>query len=308
MPSRCPDRTGRTAPWPAALSARAERALLLAPVLALLAVVATPRARVGEAQAAEPRTSGVLRVCADPNNLPFSNEKGEGFENRIAALVARELGRRVEYTWWAQRRGFVRNTLTEGRCDVLLGVPAGFERALTTAPYYTSAYVFVSPRARHYDIHSFDDPRLRTLRIGVQIVGDDYANTPPAHALARRGIVRNVVGYTLYGDYREPNPPARIVEAVAKGDVDVAVVWGPLAGYFARRSAVPLDVVPVVPRVDPPRLPLTFAIAMGVRRGDAALRDSLERALERRRADVRRILDDYGVPQVDAPTPVAAAP
>jgi len=159
----------------------------------------------------------------------------------------------------------------------------------------------VSPRARHYGIRSFDDPRLRDLRVGVQMVGDDYANTPPAHALARRGIVRNVVGYTLYGDYRDPNPPARIVEAVARGDVDVAVVWGPLAGYFAKRERVPLDLTPVSPRVDPPRLPLTFAIAMGVRQGNVALRDSLQRVLDRRRPEIRRILDDYGVPQVDAP-------
>jgi mxaJ protein len=296
------------------LSARAERSLLLAPALALLAILGGRAVRVGVASAEPAGTpqpapgTRVLRVCADPNNLPFSNAKGQGFENRIAELVARELGARVEYTWWAQRRGHVRNTLAAGACDVLPGVPAGFERALTTAPYYTSTYVFVSPRAKHYGLRSLDDPRLRTLRVGVQIVGDDYANTPPAHALARRGIVRNVVGYTLYGDYREPNPPARIVDAVARGEVDVAVVWGPLAGYFARRERVPLDVAPVTPRVDAPRLPLTFAIAMGVRRDAPALRDSLGRALERRRADVRRILDEFGVPQVDAPEPVAAAP
>jgi quinoprotein dehydrogenase-associated probable ABC transporter substrate-binding protein len=243
----------------------------------------------------------VLRVCADPNNLPFSNERQEGFENRIAELLARELRMKLEYVWWAQRRGYVRSTLGEGACDVLLGVPEGFERALTTAPYYRSTYVFLSVRARGYDIRSFDDPRLRDLRVGVQMVGDDYANTPPAHALARRGIARNVVGYTLYGDYRDPNPPARIIEAVARGDVDVAVVWGPLAGYFAKRERVPLALTPVSPRVDPPRLPLTFAIAMGVRPGNVALRDSLQRVLDRRRLEIRRILDDYGVPQVDAP-------
>jgi mxaJ protein len=245
----------------------------------------------------------VLRVCADPNNLPFSNERGEGFENRIAELVARELGATLQYTWWAQRRGFVRNTLGAGACDVLLGVPAGFERAATTEPYYRSTYVFVSRKAKHYDIRSFDDPRLRRLRVGVQLVGDDYANTPPAHALARRGIVRNVVGYSLYGDYRRENPPAQIVEAVARGQVDVAVVWGPLAGYFARRAPVPLELAPVSPSVDAPRLPLTFGIAMGVRRGREALRDSLQRVIDRRRPAIRRILDQYGVPQVEASAP-----
>ena len=301
----------------APLSAHAEQSLLLVPALALLALVGWREARIDTAQAAPvaqpsravpqsraPRPAPrVLRVCADPNNLPFSNEKEEGFENRIAELLARDLHAKLEYTWWAQRRGYVRNTLSAGACDVLLGVPAGFERALTTTPYYRSTYVFVSPRAKRYGISSFDDPRLRTLRVGVQIVGDDYTNTPPAHALSRRGIVRNVKGYTLYGDYKEPNPPARIVDAVARGDIDVAVVWGPLAGYFAKRERVPLDVVPVTPRVDPPRLPLTFAIAVGVKKGNAPLRDSLQRVLDRRRPEIRRILDDYGVPLVDAPTP-----
>jgi quinoprotein dehydrogenase-associated probable ABC transporter substrate-binding protein len=271
---------------------------------AVLMAFAAPRYAAGRSTLApRPSTLGpaVLRVCADPNNLPFSNEKEQGFENRIARLVARDLHARLEYTWWAQRRGYVRNTLNEGLCDVLLGVPAGFERAATTEPYYRSTYVFVWPKAKHYDIHSFDDPRLKRLRVGVQLIGDDYANTPPAHALARRGIVQNVKGYRVQGDYGQPNPPARIVDAVAKGDVDVAVVWGPLAGYFAARQPVPLDLAPVSPAVDPPGLPLTFAIAMGVRRGDTALRDSLQRVIDRRRPEIRRILDAYGVPQVDAP-------
>jgi quinoprotein dehydrogenase-associated probable ABC transporter substrate-binding protein len=295
------------------LSARVERLALTLPAVALLVVVAGREVRVRTAAAApavDPAAGAVprgeppvLRVCADPNNLPFSNERREGFENRIAELVARELHATLEYTWWAQRRGFVRNTLAAGACDVLLGVPEDFERTLTTAPYYRSTYVFVSAKARHYAIRSFDDPRLRRLRIGVQMVGDDYANTPPAHALARRGIVHNVAGYTLYGDYREPDPPARIIDAVAAGEVDVAVVWGPLAGYFSRRSRVPLELTPVSPRIDPPSLPLTFAIAMGVRRGNTPLRDSLQQVLDRRGAEIRRILDDYGVPQVDASVP-----
>src|SRR5215217_8214805 len=180
--------------------------------------------------------ANALRVCADPNNLPFSNAKGQGFENRIAELVAREMGRSVKYTWWAQRRGFVRNTLNAGDCDVIIGVPASFDLTAVTNPYYRSSYVFVTRRDRNIHVSSYDDPILRKLRIGVQLVGDDGANTPPVHALGQRGIRGNLKGYLVYGDYREPNPPARIVDAVVKGEVDVAIVWGPLAGFFAARQ------------------------------------------------------------------------
>jgi mxaJ protein len=244
---------------------------------------------------AEPASSE-LRICADPNNLPFSNRRLEGFENRIADLVARDLGAQVRYTWWAQRRGFVRNTLKAGLCDVILGLPEGFDQALITQPYYRSTYVFVTRRDRGLPIRSFDDPRLKRLRVGVQLVGNDATNTPPAHALSRRGIVANVVGYTLYGDYSKENPPARIVEAVESGDIDVAAVWGPLAGYFARRSRIPLFVTPVSPAFDPPGLRLLFDIGMGVRRGDVARRDALDGVLRRRRVQIARILEQYGVP------------
>jgi mxaJ protein len=155
-------------------------------------------------------------------------------------------------------------------------------------------------------VRSFDDPQLKRLRIGVQIIGDDYANAPPAEALTHRGIVRNVRGYSVIGDYRDPNPPSRIVRAVASGEVDVAVVWGPLAGYFARRSTVPLRVVPVSPEVDVPYLPFVFDIAMGVRRGETALRDSLDAVIVRRQRDIDRILADYGVPRADTPATVGS--
>ena len=240
-----------------------------------------------------------LRVCADPNNLPFSNARGEGFENRLAQMLARDLGAQVRYTWWAQRRGYVRNTLAAGECDVLIGVPTDFERVLTTRPYYRSTYVFLSPRARHLRLGSLDDPSLRALRIGVQMIGDDFSNSPPAHALSARGLIANVVGYSVAGDYARPNPPARIVEAVAHGDVDAAVVWGPLAGYFAVRAPVPLDVVPVSPAYDSPALPFVFDISMGVRRGDTTLRDKLDGFINRRRAAIDRLLEAYHVPRVD---------
>ena len=244
----------------------------------------------------------VLRVCADPNNLPFSNQRGEGFENRLAELLAREMGKRVEYTWWAQRRGFIRNTLRAGECDLVPGVPSSFELVLPTRPYYRSTYVFVYREDAGFAVRSFDDPVLREKTVGVHLVGDDYANTPPAHALAGRGIVRNVRGYTLYGDYAKPNPPARILDALAAGEIDVAVVWGPLAGYFAPRQPVPLEVVPVSPQVDVPFLPFVYDISMGVRREDTALRDRVEEILGRRRAEVEAILDEYGVPRVGSRT------
>jgi quinoprotein dehydrogenase-associated probable ABC transporter substrate-binding protein len=259
------------------------------------------RKPVATAAAAQPiaRPPGVLRVCADPNNLPFSNQRLEGFENKLAELLAQDLGERVEYTWWAQRRGFFRNTLKAGMCDVVIGVPSGFEMALTTKPYYRSTYVFLSRKDRHIDVKSFDDPVLKKLRIGVQIIGDDQSNAPPAHALTRRNIVDNVKGFTLYGDYNQPDPPARIVDAVAKGDIDLAIVWGPLAGYFAKQSRVPMEVVPVSPQIDQPFLPFVFDISMGVRRGDQELRDQIYQFLEKRRPEIERILEAYRVPEVE---------
>ncbi|MDB5296949.1 MAG: quinoprotein dehydrogenase-associated transporter substrate-binding protein [Phycisphaerales bacterium] len=257
-----------------------------------------PATRPATAPAGGPR---VIRVSADPNNLPFSNDKLEGFENKIADLIASDLGARIEYVWRAQRRGFFRMALKEKECDLVLGVPAGFERALTTVPYYRSGYVFVarqgSPGAA---VRSLDDPALRSLKVAVQLAGDDGADTPPAHALAARHVVDNMVGFTLYGDYAEPNPPARIVDAVARGDADVAMVWGPLAGYFAgRQPGGALELAPVTPERDPTSgLRFTFDIAMGVRRPDKAFRDELNAVLARRQPDIDRILDVYHVPRL----------
>jgi mxaJ protein len=238
-----------------------------------------------------------LRVCSDPNNLPFSNERGEGFENRLAQLIGSELNAAVRYTWWPQRRGFIRNTLAAGKCDVIMGITHGAERVLTTRPYYRSSYVFVYRKDRHLKIRSLDDPALRTLRIGVQLVGDDYANTPPVHALSRRGIVGNLVGFSVFGDYSEPNPPARIIDAVVAKKVDLAIAWGPLAGYFAKRSGTDLEIVPVSPVEDPPRLRFVFDISLAVRPSDRALRQELEGVLEKKAGEIDRILADYGVPQ-----------
>jgi|SRR5581483_517250 len=245
------------------------------------------------------RTGGVLRVCSDPNNMPFSNERQQGFENKIADLVARDLGRRVEYFWAPQRRGFVRNTLRARQCDVIMGVPEHYELARPTRPYYRSGYVFVSRRDRHLDVRTFDDPRLRRLRIGIQIVGNDYANPPAAQALAARHIIANVRGYTVYGDYSKADPQRGVVDAVAGGDVDVAVVWGPLAGYFAAQEPVALALAPVTPQQDSPALPFAFDIAMAVRKDDGALHDALDGVIARRGAEIRRILRAFHVPLVD---------
>ena len=287
-PGRGPVRPGGRVRW--------VRAAALLGCLAAAATATASRFAANGRIAGGDSTPAPLRVCADPNNLPFSNIRLEGFENKLAALVARELHTGLEYTWWAQRRGYVRETVSAGTCDVLMGVPAAFERTLVTRPYYRSSYVFVSRRDGRRPFDSFDDPRLRTARIGVQLVGDDGQNTPPTEALSRRRIVGNLAGYSLYGNYQEPNPPARIVEAVARGDVDVAVVWGPLAGYFAGRQPVPLQLSPIA--ADPASgVPFAFEIAVGVARRVPALRDEIDRVLLLRRGEIERLLDSYHVPR-----------
>ena len=248
-----------------------------------------------------------LRVCADPNNLPFSNERGEGFENKIAELIADELGVTLSYTWWAQRRGFIRNTLNTGSCDLVTGTTNGIEMLRTTLPYYRSGYTFVT-RQDGPKVSSLDDPILHNLRIGIQLVGEDGANPPPAEALARRGIVDNVRGYLVYGDYREQNPAAAIMDAVAKGEIDVAIVWGPVAGYFAGRESVPLKVALVTPQNDGPRVPMVFDINMGVRRDDPTLRDGINAALSKLRPKIDAVLATYGVPRADLPVEIQHAP
>ena len=237
-----------------------------------------------------------LTVCADPNDLPFSNRAGQGFENKLAALLANDMDARVQYVWWAQRRGYVRSTLNEARCDLWPGVATGVDMVTTTRPYYRSSYVFVTRRERHLQGLSFDDPRLRSLSIGVQMIGNNATNTPPAHALARRGIIDNVRGYMLYGNYNQPNPAAAIVDAVGHGNIDVALVWGPLAGYFASRSKVPLRLEAVSPDIDGLRLPMAFSISVGVRRGNDKLRDTVNEILERERPRIDALLRAYHVP------------
>jgi quinoprotein dehydrogenase-associated probable ABC transporter substrate-binding protein len=237
-----------------------------------------------------------LRVCADPNNLPFSNAHGDGFENRIATVVAQDLHRPLVYFWLPQRRGFIRNSLNAGRCDVVIGVPAEYGLLQPTRSYYRSSYVFVSARDRHLHIDSFDAASLRTLTIGIQISGDDYNNPPAAQSLAVRHIIQNVRGFPIYGDYSRPDPQRDIVDAVAEGRVDIAVVWGPLAGYYARRASKPLEITPIAAERDGPVSRFAFDIAMGVRRDDPMLKQALDDVIARRGAEIRQILRSYGVP------------
>src|SRR4051812_4491813 len=263
-----------------------------------------PRAK--EAASVPPKRR-VLRVAADPNNLPLSNDKGEGFENKLAELLAKELHADLQYVWHAQRRGFFRETMTQGDCDLAMSAPTHFQRALTARPYYRSSYMFVSRKDRNLKIESLDDPQLQKLKIGVQVIGDDGVNTPPAHALAARGIIDNVVGYTVYGDYSLPNPTARIIEAVANGDVDIAIAWGPLAGYFAPRQRVPLELLPLTGNDARSSMTFTFDIGVGVRKGNTQLCDEVSRIFEKRQSDVNAILDSYGVPRIAATESIVKA-
>ena len=237
-----------------------------------------------------------FRVCADPNNLPFSNQRQEGFENKIAELLANDLHAELQYTWWPQRRGFLRSTLNAGVCDIVMGLPTGVDAVLTTRPYYRSTYVFIYPQNNGYHITAFDDPILYKLKIGVHLIGDDYANSPPAHLLSARGIIRNVVGYSAFGDYAEDSPAGKIVQAVATGEVDVAIVWGPIAGYFAKRQQVPLALTPTPRQTESSLPPLTYDIALGVRRGEQELKTKLDDALQRKASDIHKILEEYGTP------------
>jgi len=262
---------------------------IMAGLFALLALAGGPRAGEPEPQ------RQALRVCADPDNLPYSHESGVGFENRIAQLVADELKLPLAYEWLPDRRGFVRKTLGARLCDVIIGVPADFERTLNTRPYYRSSYVLVERASEAGAMASFDDPRLSRLRIGVQLIGNDLAASPPGYALVRHGHVTNVRGYPMAG---EQPAAARMVAALARGEIDAALLWGPQAGYFARHAVAPMRVRVIHAPPDLAGQPFEFSIAMGVRRGDEALRQTLDEVIRRRRADIERILAEYAVPLV----------
>jgi mxaJ protein len=238
---------------------------------------------------------GVLRVCADPDNMPLSNQKGEGYEQKIAELVAREWNSKVEYAWWPVRRGFFSRALNGRYCDVAIEAPAGLDMAGVTKPYFRSGYVFVTRKDSGLDIKSLGDPRLKKLKIGINLLNSDAENTPPAMALSQYGVIGNLVGFTTF--YSDSARPEDIVNAVAKNEVDVAIVWGPLAGYFAKRAPAPLNLQPLPERDSlTPDFPFQYNIGMAVRRRDRALRDSLQSVIQRKGPEIQAILKQYGVP------------
>lgn len=234
-----------------------------------------------------------LRICADPDNLPFSNRNAQGFENRIAALVARHAGRTPVFVWARSRRGFLREQFNKGACDVLIGVPVGMKRVLTTHAYYRSAYVFVTARRDHVQIASFNDPHLNGRRIGLQVLESDYS--PPSLPLIRNGHAAQLVGFESFG-----TRGADIVRAVADGRLGTAVVWGPVAGYFASALKLPVVLTPVSPPVDSSGIPFAFSMAMAVHTQDTALRDALNAALDHEQEEIGRILTAYHIPQIAA--------
>ena len=273
--------------------------------LALGAVAALLVAATAALPARAPRE---FRVCADPNNLPYSNKAGEGFENKLAELFAHDLDATVTYDWLAMQRGFSRKTLKTGSCDVIMGVPAHYDPVLTTKPYYRTTYVFVYRAADGPEVTSLDDTILKHVKIGIHVIGDDYENTAPAEALAMRGIISNVKGYRIVDDYSKPNPPSHLIDAVARGDIDVAIVYGPFAGYFAPKEPVKLVVTPVSQAVDSlSGIPFTYEIAMGVRKDDPQRAAMLDSLIDRERPAIDSLLARYRVPTLPIGTTPPAA-
>jgi mxaJ protein len=254
---------------------------------------------------ASPGTAREIRVCADPDNLPFSHRDGSGFENKLMRIIGRELGADVAFVWQPQWRGFVRKTLLAGTCDIIPGIAAGSERVRTTQPYFVSSYVFVTRRDRA-PVRSFKDLLTTDGRIGVQLIGDDGTNTPPVEELAARGLSKRLKGYMVWGRTTTSTPPLEeIMHAVAAGEIDVAVVWGPPAGYFATREHVPLT-LSTIAAGEQTVVPMSFAIAMGVRKQDEALAQALNTALTRHATEIRALLDGYGVPRAEPASPGGA--
>ncbi|PYP69789.1 MAG: quinoprotein dehydrogenase-associated putative ABC transporter substrate-binding protein [Gemmatimonadetes bacterium] len=272
---------------------RAMRPIKLLGPIVLAAVVA------GMTQSVPPRPLTDLRICGDPYNMPFSNDREEGFENKIAHVVAQDLNATVINYWWPERRGFLRNSILAGFCDVLINVPVGLDPVATTKAYYRSTYYFVYRTDRGLNLHSLDDTLLKHLKIGVNMIGYDYTNTPPAHALGSRGVV----GLVGFGNFLNPDPkadhPQDIVDAVAKDSIDVAIVWGPKAGYWVKREAVPLTMVPLPDSDAVSGMPFAFDMAMGVRHRDKALKAQLDSVIDRRRGEIVAILRDYSVPMLE---------
>jgi quinoprotein dehydrogenase-associated probable ABC transporter substrate-binding protein len=245
--------------------------------------------------------ASALRVCANPNNLPFSSRDRKGLENRLAEVLTADLGMKLEYVWREERKNFVEKSLNSGLCDAIMGVPAGLDSVAVTRAYYRSTYVWVARRDRRPAISSLYDDRLAALRVGVHVVDDSYA--PPAQVLAQNGLAANLVSYSLFGTAGELNPPARLIKAVSRGDVDVALAWGPLAGYFADPA---LEITPVTPRRFG-LVPFVYDIAVAVRAGNDSLRNRLDGALGRQCAAIQELLREYKFPQIEEGRPLCGS-
>jgi quinoprotein dehydrogenase-associated probable ABC transporter substrate-binding protein len=264
------------------------RRALAAAALALLAPPAPRAQTTGELVATD-----ALRVCADPSNLPFSNERGEGFENRVAALLGRALDRQVEYVFFPQVQGFVRNTLRAGRCDLVMGTVAGDDLMQNTNPYYHTTYVLAFRRdAAEPPPERLDDPRMRSLRLGA------VARTPPVDLLVRHGLMENTRFYRLAVDTRIEAPGADLVRAVAEGELDAALVWGPIAGYQAKVKNLPIA-FRALPS-EPGAARMDFRITMGVRGQEPEWRRRINAFIRERQGEIDGILREYGVPLLDA--------
>lgn len=245
--------------------------------------------RGGEATPQEGPTD--FRVCADQDNLPYSNAKGEGFENKIAELIASDLGKTVSYQFWYDRIGYIRNTLNAKRCDVIIGTVAGNDMVRTSKPYYRSGYVFVYRKDSGYNITDWDSPDLHKGKIGV------VGQTPPSRPMHDKGLMDNAHPYRIMRDLTLP--PSFIIDDLVKGDIDIAILWGPIAGYYAKKASIPLVVVPAPEyEVENVHGKEYWNISVGVRKKDKERMAVIDEVLQRRAPDIEKILDEYGIPHV----------
>lgn len=254
---------------------------------ATLALALAPMA--GRAQVADLVSPTALRVCADPGNMPLSDKSGEGFENKIAELVAKELGRELQYTWYPMAMGFVRQTLGAVRCDVIIGYAQGDELVLNTNAYYTSSYVIVTRADSDLkDVAALADPRLQGKKIGY------VANTPPGTHLARLGLLPDAVSYDLMVDTRLYHPNEDMLNDLVSGKIDAGLMWGPIGGPLAKEHGGALVVTPLLKETDPPRL--YYRITMGVRPGEDRWKRTLNSTIRKLQPQIDQILAGYGVP------------
>ena len=264
----------------------------LSAALLCLAGSAYQTAQAVEGHRADLVNRQVLRVCADPANMPFSNQKGEGFENKIADIIGDEMGIPVEYTWFPQAVGFTRNTLLAKRCDVIIGTGQGDELVLNTNHLYRTAYALLYKPGTGLDgVTSLFDPKLKDKKVGVVI------GSPPADLINKAGLMGKARPYRMMVDRRFESPGEEMVKDIRSGEIDAGVLWGPMAGYFASRGGEKLTVVPLIE--DSKHGRTEFRITGGVRQGDDLWKRQLNDIIRKRQADIDRVLLDYGVPLID---------